>query len=528
MPDRLSGAVEMRFRDGDARRPSGRMAADVTGVGAAAEGPLGMGAGGSYAAAFRYSALDLLVRSGVVEAYGAPQYWNGQLRLRVPAGNSAFRLHALGGMEDWRNEIGGAAALDLTGHTYTTALDWERREGNAWTRAALHVQEHRQIADFGTTGPRREPADSLTHRETGRDRRYGAALEQSFALGRRLEVRFGASEDLVVRRRRFEYGDQATYLRERDTVVERTRALRMQSRAWSEAAAYGEATLRSGDWEWYAGYRHFYEELSDEHGFGPRLAARYRPTKRHALRAAFGLHTQPHEYADFRRLAGPPRLPYSAQGALSWEWRTASGLLLSVEGYAKEGFRLSRPRMMLDGGGLSEVYLDTGRTRDRGIDLLLHRPRGGPFSFTLAYGLLHHLELDALGAWGPGPYSVPQSLSAAAELALAPGLYLGCRYSVASGYPYTPVDSAASVQHGAGVHDFSRAWRETGDRIERLDVRLEAVRRVGSMEVTLYGEVENVLDRRNDFGMRWSPLEGRAMPVEGMGRLPMAGISVSI
>lgn len=528
LPDRLSGAVEMRFRDGNTRVTSSRLAADVTGVGGSLEGPVVPGAdAGSYAAAFRYSALDLLVRSGVVEAYGPPRYWNGQARLAVPTGpDAALRLNAVGGAEEWYNGIGESAALDLGGHTFSLGLDWRGHDAGGWTRAAVLAQDQRQTADFRTDRSG-SGADSLTHYEAGEEHRYGVALERVQAAGRRLTLRFGVSEDVVISRRRIENGDESTYLPYGDTVVIHTRALRVESRPFSETAAYGEATLRTGPWEWYAGYRHFYEELSDDHASGPRLGAAVRPSEAHVLKAAAGLHTQPHEFADVERQVGAARLPLMAQGALTWEWVPARGLMLTLEGFAKEGFRLPRSRMVRDARGFREAWLDTGRTRGRGVEALASLGRGGPLFLTAAYTFLHHRERDPLGRWSRGPYSIPHAFNAALGIALGAGLRLDLRYSVASGTPYTPLDEEASRAAGTGVYAADRAWSARSPRYEKVDLRLEAGRRVGTSQVTGYAELANVLGRRNAFGVRWNPVDGMAMAVEGMGRLPMAGVSVT-
>lgn len=529
LPDRLSGVVDMRFRDGSRERSASKVSADVTGVGASQEGPLGSGgAPGSYAAVFRYSALDLLVRSGVVEAFGTPRYWNGQVRTSIPSGNSTFRLNAVGGSENWFNGIGNSAAMDLTGHAYSLGLDWDHRSGETWTRMAAYMQDKAQEVDFRTLEKERprSPADSFSHFESGSERLYGATLDHSFPLGRNLVLRLGGSENLIQRDMYMATGDEATFLSKEDTVIIQTNSMRLGSQPVSEAAAYAEASLKTGNWEWYAGYRHFYEELSDGHGLGPRMAALYRPNRQHAFKAAYGLHTQPHEYADLERRGDDPRLPYMSQGALSWEWKPVAGLLLSLEGFAKEGYRISRSRLVHRGGSFKEAYFDTGRTSSKGFEVYMAKPRGGRFSYSAAYGYLHHRELDANRDWGRGAYSVPHSFNAAGEVALGYGNFLGFRYTTSSGSPYTPMDPKASAFLQTGVPMASRAWGETGKRFERVDVRLEMVRRIGTMRLTAYGEIENILDRRNAFGERWNPVEGTSMPVEGMGRLPVAGLAL--
>ncbi|HLP42418.1 MAG TPA: hypothetical protein VK465_12995, partial [Fibrobacteria bacterium] len=134
---------------------------------------------------------------------------------------------------------------------------------------------------------------------------------------------------------------------------------------------------------------------------------------------------------------------------------------------------------------------------------------------------------DPLGRWSRGPYSIPHAFNAALGIALGAGLRLDLRYSVASGTPYTPLDEEASRAAGTGVYAADRAWSARSPRYEKVDLRLEAGRRVGTSQVTGYAELANVLGRRNAFGVRWNPVDGMAMAVEGMGRLPMAGVSVT-
>jgi hypothetical protein len=534
LPDRLSGVVEIGFRDGDTLHAHTRLSADVTGAGANMEGPLG-GARGSYAAVFRYSTLDLLVRSGVVEAFGVPRYYNGQMRFYLPMGASALRANIVGGEESWHNGIGRAADLDVGGHTLSTGLDWQSTQGPVWTRAALYYQDRAQDADFRSIENEKSPGrDSLSHRETGSETRYGAIVERAFPLGPRLTVRAGAEENLAAREYAQESGDEQMFLPGRDTTITYTGSQRSSSsRPASEAAAYVEATWASRSWELYAGYRHFYEEISDRHGFGPRLAVKFRPARNHSLGLGLGLHTQAHDYLDLARRPDPEsaRLPYMAQSALGWQWDLPRGAAFSLEGFAKEGFHLARAAIAAapaQGGAYAPVSADTGRTRSLGWEAYLRKPRGGFFSGSAAYTYLWHRERDYAGRWAQSSYSVPHSFNASAEAALGRGFYLGTRYSLASGIPYIPFDSAASMRAGAGAYDLARAYSVREKAYERLDVRLEMERRLGSSVLTAFAELENVLDRHNYFERRWNPLEGNVAVMEGMGRLPVAGVSLSL
>lgn len=533
LPDRMSGMVEVRYRDGDTAQNRTRLFADVIGAGAATEGPIALeGRSGSYAGVFRYSAMDLLIRSGVLEAFGTPRYYNGQARVYLPAGESAFRLNLVGGGDHWYNGIGDHAVLDLNGGFLAGGASWENKDGAVLTRADASFERRSQAEEFRNLRRQSVPGtDSLSRNETGSEDRYRLSADRSFPLGGRWKLRSGISGNLVVGRYRLDYADEGTYIPEADTTVDYNGSARLYPRPFPEAAAYSEATWISASeaWESYAGYRHFYEGASDRHGFGPRLGVKFRPARILALKGGLGLHTQPHDYMELAQRPDPmrARLPYTAQAVAGWEWYLPAGVLFSMEAFGKESYRLARRRMVLEDGNPAPVYLDTGRARSRGGEVYLRKPRGGLFGFSAAYNFLWHRELDARGEWRKSAYSIPHSCNVSAEARIVKGLYLGGRYSIASGAPYIPFDSAASMEAGTGVYDLARAYSVSERRFSRLDARIHWDLAVKKASLSVFAEVENVFARRNHFARSWNLLEGGEIIMQGMGRVPSAGISMA-
>ncbi len=526
-PDKLSGLVEVDYRDGDTASGHGRIATDVTGAGGSAEGPL-PGGKGSYAAAARYSAMDLLIRTGMVEAYGVPEYFNGQARVTVPLGGAALRARFIGGREEWSNDIGGASRLDLDGHSIASSLSLESEGADGRARAVLRYEERAHRLDFASWGERPgNGRDGMSRVEDALERRWGVALDRSVAADGGWTFGIGASGQAALGTYRSRYGDQATYLAYQDTVIQFSQDAGSR-RLLASGAVYTEAAWTAGKAELYAGYRHFYEQASREHAPGPRISAAFRPAAGHRLRAAFGLHTQPHDAA---RLAQSPgrggmRLPYMAQTEVGWSWTPAPGCVASLDAFTKEGYRLSRQAFSPVGDDYMQAYRDTGRTRARGFEAALRTPRTGRWDLSAGYSFLWYRERGPDGRWNPGPYSLPHTLNLASGLRLARGLWLSGRLSAGSGTPYTPFDSAASMQAGTGVYDAENAYSRIGTVYFRLDARLDWERSVRSARVGLFAEIENLLDRRNESGRQWNILDGRETPIEGMGRLPTAGVSV--
>lgn len=533
LPDRMSGVVEVGYRDGDTTAHKARIITDVTGAGVAAEGPMAFGfpgGRGSYAGVFRYSTMDLLIRSGILEAFGTPSYFNGQMRAYIPLGSSSLRLNVVGGSESWFNGIGNEAVLDVGGSSLSGGATWKTGEGDAWTRIDAHFQQRSQELDFHTLRRSRSPGtDSMSQREDGAENRFGVSADKSVPLGRSWVVRAGGTGSLISGTYHLENMDQRIFIPEADTVVDLRQSRRIRVHVMTEGAGYLEAVRKSDSWEWYAGYRHFYERTTDQHGFGPRLGLKVWPSRSHALKAALGLHTQPHDYMELSQRPRPERakLPYTAQAVLGYEWHMPDGLLLSIEAYDKESFRLSRSSLAPGDGGFATGFSDTGRARSRGGELFLRKRRGGFASYSVAYNYLWHRELDAMGSWSKNEYSKPHSFNASLEFALTKNLFLGSRFCVASGMPYTPFDTAASMRAGTGVYDPARAYTRSEATFSRLDVRLEWDGWIGKFRLTAFAEIENVLDRANFFSRRWNSLEGGDMVLQGMERLPVAGIAMN-
>jgi hypothetical protein len=527
-PDRLSGLVEVRYRDGDSATRQENLTTDVSGAGGSAEGPL-PGRAGSYAAAARYSAMDLLIRSGLVKAYGVPDYFNGQARITVPLGGAALRARFIGGREDWSNRIGDESTLDLEGRSLAASLSLDSKgEGrNASARLLYEERDHR--AAFASWGHREgSGGDNMTRLESGRERKWGAAIERFSSPRAGWTFGAGATAQSTLGSYRNRSSDQATYLAYQDTVIELSQDLGSDGNAQANAAAFAEATWTGRKAEVYVGYRHFYERSSDRHALGPRLAFRFLPASGHALRAAFGLHSQPHDPADLSERPDPSRarLPYMAQAETGWEWSPARGLAASLDLFAKEGYRLARQAYSPLANGYTQIYRDTGRTRARGFEASIRTPRTRSWDFSAAYAYLRYRERHADGSWGPGAYSLPHNLNLAAGRAVAPGLWLTGRVSAGSGSPYTPFDSVTSKLAGTGVYQSGQAFARRGAPYYRLDARIDWERSMRGARVGLFLEVENLLDRHNESGRQWNVLDGRETPIEGMGRLPVAGASL--
>jgi hypothetical protein len=99
----ISGVFDSRFRNGNHEKREYSFSAGILGIDATLEGPFSENYKGSYLVNFRYSSLDLLQETGIIDFGGLPKYYDGSFKLNLPtksAGNFvAFGLFGRSSIE---------------------------------------------------------------------------------------------------------------------------------------------------------------------------------------------------------------------------------------------------------------------------------------------------------------------------------------------------------------------------------------------------------------------------------------------
>ena len=80
----ISGVFDSRFRNGNHDKREYSFSLGVLGIDATLEGPFSKNYNGSYLVNFRYSSLDLLDKTGIINFGGLPKYYDGSFKLNLP------------------------------------------------------------------------------------------------------------------------------------------------------------------------------------------------------------------------------------------------------------------------------------------------------------------------------------------------------------------------------------------------------------------------------------------------------------
>jgi len=95
----LSGVFDTKFRTGNNQKSERSLSLGVLGTDVTLEGPFSKNYNGSYLVNYRYSSLDLLSRTGILDFGGIPKYQDASFKINLPTksyGN--FMIFGLGGV----------------------------------------------------------------------------------------------------------------------------------------------------------------------------------------------------------------------------------------------------------------------------------------------------------------------------------------------------------------------------------------------------------------------------------------------
>lgn len=189
---------------------------------------------------------------------------------------------------------------------------------------------------------------------------------------------------------------------------------------------------------------------------------------------------------------------------------------LTIQGYRKEywSYPVSSeyPTLslanMVDTLGQEFLWLpmkSLGKGRAYGVEVSLQQKLSSRLLIlgNVAYARNKFSGLD--GALRPGNFDYPVILNAAGEYQLGKRYELSFRYEYSSGRPYTPFLLAASAAQNRPIYDLSQVNARRGPYYSRLDFLMKRNLVLNGKILTLYGGLQNALDRQNFLTYAWRP-----------------------
>ncbi len=271
------------------------------------------------------------------------------------------------------------------------------------------------------------------------------------------------------------------------------------------------------------GARYDHVDLSDEFHLSPRASLQWKALPQTTLRGVIGdyfqspngMETVPGWTTGFLRSS----LTHLVSAAL--EQDLAASQRLRVEWYHKD-FERRLPPYTVSSGSESVVLNAANTGYAEGAELSWRmRPVGGFFAWA-SYAWNYTLRSSGRGYY-EADFSQPHVVNAVANFAFTPALEAGLRYRLASGIPYTPVES---VSHDAnGYHPIFGATNSRRlDWYQRFDLRAQYSFLYPSWTLRFFTELVNALDWPNVTSVTYEDDYSRIRTVKQFPRFLFAGV----
>jgi len=401
---------------------------------------------------------------------GTQQFHQGALRWRHRAGPGRERLLQLAIGSDRYDAGVGPANLDLRNVQIQGRLEWRARLGEAVSlHGGFDLQHTRFRVDFLGPPPRQTE---------------------------------GA-------------GPQPPLAAERLVALERRGGI-------LRPAAFLETRWRLARVEAVLGLRLDYFSEIDAFTFDPRLVVRTDLTRWLSAQVHAGLFSQPPELAESEPTLGNPAL--SPLRAL----HLGAGLRASFEGIRGSVEVFEKRLWDLPTAGQTLPFETRGTGRIRGLEVFARWERA-PMVVQLAYTYSRSLRRDAPSdPERPFDYDQPHLASAALLATLPDDWSAGATFRYASGRPRTPVRTAVyDARLDVYVPIPGEPQSERDPAFHRLDLRVEKRFRRPRGVLRLYLDVQNVYNRGNAEGFRYSYDYRERAVVRGLPILPSLGVGGS-
>ncbi len=297
----------------------------------------------------------------------------------------------------------------------------------------------------------------------------------------------------------------------------------VDGRRWASLA---EATWRPvGGLELRGGIRRDASSLTDEATWDPRLSAVLRLTDGVHVTGAWGVYHQLPAPLLFAPVVGDPSLPAmeSEHAAIGLAVERGSSMV-RVEAYQKRYGELAQEdrthRSVGGGTGVS-----------RGMDVFV---RGqGPFGLEgrATYSFLDAERTDPnTGTLATSPYEIRHSLQLVMERRFGSGFIAAGTMRLASGRPFTPVESATR-DGSSGVWEpvYGPPMSERLRGYARADISGQFIHSFSGSDVAvLFISVTNILNRTNVLALRYSHDYSEPQPVaSAFGRTVYFGVTTT-
>jgi outer membrane receptor for ferrienterochelin and colicin len=532
--DKLSGVVNINFREGSRKNFYNDINLSMAGFGGIFEGPISDK--GSYMFSARRSYLELIKSS--IRLTSVPNYWDFNLKVNYDlTPDDKLTLIGLTGLDkiDFSGETDddnpyGKSNADQK--TVALGFNYKKLLKNGYLEAVLSDSySDNFIHQFETD------SDETRFNSTSKENEVISKLNLNYKLSPNVILNAGiGGRYAMIDNRLFLKGDTnyAGYIYDAIDADIDINTYKLFSHINFTTKLLNDRLIFN------TGARvDYFDYIRLKTTFSPRAGVTYRFSGQTALNAAWGIYHQTPMYLWLASHPGNVNLNSirSDHYVLGLEHFFANDLRGTVEVYEKRYkdypvWKDIPTYILIDGGSdfgpnLVGEAVSAGRGYVRGFDVSFQKKLSkyglyGQVTYSYIFSRFRALE----GGEKPGAFDPGHQLTVITGYQFKNDWLVGLKFKYSGGRPYTPIDEEASALVGRGVYatdDFNSARYPY---YMRVDLRVDKKFNFKSASLVGYIELQNVFNRENIYNYFWNEEKNKLGTIYQWAFFPVGGVSV--
>jgi hypothetical protein len=550
--DATSGVFDMKLKNGNNEQREYTAAISTLGLDVTAEGPFQSGKRASYIANYRYSALDILDKAGVVDFGGVPRYQDLSFKVSLPLNNKHyFSLFGLGGYSSIDTEekdeededviigkFNGRNKMGVLGLSHT----WQINE-DMYLKSSLAGTGTDNSYSFAI--PDNEGLFYAIEKGTiGK-----SSLIASTTFNYKLSARHKIESGLIFTRLNFNM-DTYEWDFEKDLLV--NQLLEKGNSATFQAFASWKYRI-SEELTMINGLHYLQFALNNNHSIEPRMALQWQFSEKQSFNAGIGLHSKlegvstylAKRYADDGTFTQPNKdleITKAAHFVLGYDNQIALNTHLKIETYYQhlydvpvENSNTSAFSLLNESEGYTTRQLvNKGTGKNYGVELTVERylHNGLYYMGTLSLFRSLYTSLDGVERKSAFDNNYVANLIGGKEFKVGnPSknkiFFVNTKLALIGGKRYSPINLPASIAAGDEVIDEREPFSKKGGDIFRADLSIGLRRNRKRTTTELKFDVQNILNNQTVVGEDYIHATKSIYQGKQLGLLPTISYKIS-
>ena len=547
--DATSGVFDMKLKRGNNERREYTAGISTLGLDMTAEGPFKEGGRGSYIANYRYSALDLLDKAGIVDFGGVPRYQDLSFKIQLPVNNKHnFALFGLGGLssidtEEKEDDIltgkfNGKNKLGVLGLSHT----WQMNE-DMYLKSSLAATGSDNSFRFVVPND----ADEFDERERGNIGKSSLIAATTFNY--KINTRHKIETGLIFTRLNF---NMNTY----DWDAEQNELVNELSEKGHSSTLQAFTTWKyriSESLTMISGLHYLQFALNNNYSIEPRFAMKWAMTERQSFNIGIGLHSKlegvstylAKRYADDGTFIQPNKdleISKAAHFVIGYDNQFAPNTNFKIETYYQHLYDVpienstesSFSLLNQTEGYTTRNLVNEGTGKNYGIELTLERYLHNGFYYMSTVSLFRSLYTARDGVERKSAFdnNYVANLIGGKEFRVGNTtkhkvLFINAKLAVIGGKRYSPINLEESINAGTEIIDELHPFSRKGDDIFRTDFSIGLRRNRKRTTTELKLDIQNALNNQTVVGEYYSDETKSVHQSTQLGLLPTISYKIS-